>query len=116
MEFDVLMKDTVMVHVHIEGTNVEVIHYMDTPLAPFQMDNVTIGIINRFFESRCFDESRPDKHILLDSLGLECYNPLEIVKKTHGFLLHDFIWVRFEGEDLTWEDVRYGRTTELSDR
>ena len=34
------------------------------------------------------------------------YNPWEIVKKTHGVMFEDFIWVRFEGEALVWEDVK----------
>jgi hypothetical protein len=115
LDFDVLMKNTILVHVDIKDNTVNVTYYEKTPLAPFQMENVNIKTVNDFFERRCFDINRPDKAFLLECLGLDYYNPFEIVKKTHGFLQDDFIWVRFEGEDLSWEDVR-SEFTELSDR
>lgn len=59
--------------------------------------------------SRCFEEARPDKYELLNRLGLTEYNPWEIVKVTHGRLWDDYLWIKFEGEDLTWKDVAYDR-------
>ncbi len=41
--------------------------------------------------------------------AFESYNPWEIVRKTHGFLWDDYMWIRFEGETLTWEDVNLGK-------
>lgn len=34
------------------------------------------------------------------------YEPFLICKKTHGVILGDYSWIRFEGETLTWEDVK----------
>lgn len=62
-----------------------------------------------FIVSRCFEEARPDKYELLNRLGLTEYNPWEIVKVTHGRLWDDYLWIKFEGEDLTWKDVAYDR-------
>jgi len=59
--------------------------------------------LNRFFESRCFPKERRNWRQLLDDLGLDTYDPLEIVKKTHGRQLEDYCWIRFEGEELDYD-------------
>lgn len=43
--------------------------------------------------------------MLLKLVGLDCYDPFQIVKITHGAMVDDVFWIRFEGEDLTWNDV-----------
>lgn len=59
----------------------------------------------KFLEMRCFERTRPDMKKLLSLMGLNTYNPYEIVKKSHGFTYDDQIWIKFPGEDLTWKDV-----------
>ncbi len=54
---------------------------------------------------RCFDEGTQDTEENLRKLGLTEYDPLEIVRRTHGVLNDDYIWIRFPGEDLRAEDV-----------
>lgn len=39
-------------------------------------------------------------------LGLFEYDWFEIFKKTHGVDIDDFFWFRFDGEFLSWDDVR----------
>ncbi len=48
---------------------------------------------------RCTDE-------MLESMGLKEYNVYDILRSTHGVDIDDFIWFKFDGEDITWEDVR----------
>lgn len=58
----------------------------------------------------CFEEGNADKEFFLKVLGLDEYNPWDIVPLTHGVMLEDFLWVRFKGqENLTWEEVRHVR-------
>lgn len=59
----------------------------------------------RFLEMRCFERTRPDTKQLLAGMGLDSYNPYEIVKKSHGFTYDDQIWIKFPGECLKWKDV-----------
>jgi hypothetical protein len=47
--------------------------------------------------------------MFLEDMGLSAYNPWEIVKITHGVMLEDFVWIRFDGEDLKWNDVKHVR-------
>ena len=61
--------------------------------------------MNKILEMRCFEKERGDIWEILEHLGLEEYNPQEMVKKTHGVSYNDYIWFRFPGENLTAKDV-----------
>lgn len=37
---------------------------------------------------------------------MENNNPWEWVRISHGVMFDDFLWIRFPGENLTWEDVK----------
>lgn len=86
---------------------VEKIHPNHFAYQPFSYkeDGFTRGDILDFLRTRCFEEGRPDKEELLAAMGIEEYDPLAITKKTHGRLMHDFFWIKWNGEDLTWEDI-----------
>lgn len=106
--FDVMWKDELTASVSITNNrkNIEVTKYSnDIAKQPFWGGNIDIYRIYEFLEYRCFEEARPDKVVILELLGLTEYNPWEIVKKTHGRLYEDFLWLRFPGETLTWKDV-----------
>ena len=34
------------------------------------------------------------------------YDYLNLVRITHGVMSDDFFWLRFKGEDITWDDVK----------
>ncbi len=61
--------------------------------------------LNRILELRCFEKGRADIPQILDRLGLNEYNPQELIRKTHGVSHNDYIWFRFPGEKLTAKDV-----------
>lgn len=50
-------------------------------------------------------EHAKTKKQILQNLGLEEYNPYDIVRVTHGFFYEDMIWLQFNGENLKLEDV-----------
>lgn len=39
-------------------------------------------------------------------LGLKEYNVYQILRKTHGVNVNDFLWLKFDDESITWDDVR----------
>ena len=51
--------------------------------------------LDQFLRERCFPESRGDAKALLRQLGLDEYDPLQIVEKTHGRTSDDDMWLRF---------------------
>lgn len=42
---------------------------------------------------------------LLNRLGLEAYDVVDIVKITHGIMAEDFSWIKFEGENVSYEEL-----------
>ena len=52
-----------------------------------------------FLESRCFPKSRGDRKTLLNILGLDSYDPIQIIEKTKGKTY----------EDNQWMKISYGR-------
>ena len=108
--FDTMWKDKVTEQVAIKHYVGEVCSYSDNAAEnAFAVPPFDIFYVNQFMEGRCFEENNASREFFLMDLGLESYNPWEIVRKTHGFLWDDYMWIRFEGETLTWEDVNLGK-------
>lgn len=56
-----------------------------------------------FLEKRCFLKGRPHMKETLRSLGLDLYEPVDIVYVTHGVMPGDFYWLRFDDQkEITW--------------
>ncbi len=49
-----------------------------------------------FLEERCIPKSRAGLRDYLDAIGVEEYDPLEIIKKTAGRMAEDQQWIRVE--------------------
>lgn len=110
MKFSIMFEDEVVIDVCIEDEKlIYVKKYIQHPgKQPFYGGEITIDRIYDFIKSRCFSFERPDKREILTYLGLNEYNPIEIVKRTHGHFWDDAIWIRFEDESLTWNEVKHG--------
>lgn len=52
--------------------------------------NPTFEDFEGFLEDRCFPRSRDKMKLHLQELGIDYYDPLSIIKKTHGKLEGDF--------------------------
>ena len=106
--FDVMHRDTLCTHVDVmSDLNIEFKNFTDDIfITAFGREKeVDFTMLEEFFESRCFERGRADKDELLRGLGLNSYEPLDIARITHGVLIDDFTWIRFEGETLTWHDI-----------
>lgn len=49
-----------------------------------------------FLEERCIPRTRAGLREYLEAIGVEEYNPLEIIKKTHGKMAEDQQWIELE--------------------
>ena len=65
--------------------------------------------LGQVLELRCWDRNRANLNLYLDELGIKDFNPYEICRKTHGVMVQDFIWFQFDGENLSFKDVRFKR-------
>ena len=61
--------------------------------------------LKRLFEENFCLTTRANADELLASLGMQAFNRWGIVRKTHGVMADDEIWMRFKGENLTHRDV-----------
>jgi len=84
---------------------VSVKNFTEDPVErPFGVrEKPTISDLDNFFKSRCFPEERYNKKAVLKAIGVDYYDPFLIVEKTHGRQLDDYMWVKFEGEELDYE-------------
>lgn len=107
LEFTYMHKDKELAHI-IEYSNgkVEMDLYSDDFLDNPLRNGVNKHGLERFFEDRCFPRSRANARELLDLLGLDHYNPRYIVMETHGVQYDDFYWIKFDGETISWSDVK----------
>lgn len=104
--FEVYHKNEISARVMVKQNKVKVIRFIIHPIRQlFYSDNISRNQLNEIFKQRCFDEGRADAMDKLRSLGLTEYIPREIVRRTHGVSYNDFLWFRFEGENLRAEDV-----------
>lgn len=49
-----------------------------------------------FLEERCVPRSRSGIREFLEAMGIEEYDPLEIIKKTRGIMAEDHQWIKLE--------------------
>lgn len=73
--------------------------------APFAFNYPTYEQVMNFIKTRCVTQARDNIAEYLESLGLEQYDPIEIIKKTHGAMAHDFMWFKIDNEEITWKEV-----------
>lgn len=93
--------------VSADRQSVKYVRYTDELLkSPYGFDHVTIEQIYHFLETRCMPKGRTQLAEYLESLNLKEYNPWEIVKITHGVMWEDFLWLKFPGEQITWDEVK----------
>lgn len=104
--FEVYWKDEITARVYVKKENVIVSRYTDNPGKQlFAEKKMTRYQLGKILELRCVEKGRADIDEILEHLGLDEYNPYEIVRKTHGVSYNDYIWFRFPGEKLTSKDV-----------
>lgn len=76
---------------------VEVINYTDDKfIRPFgSIKKPTIEDLEWFLEDRCFPRTRANCKELLESMGLDNYDPIEIIKRTGGNCNEDDFFIKF---------------------
>lgn len=112
IEFDWMNRDEVCGHVVLQSNPFEVTYdiFTNEVHKMFAVPGKTINPeqLNTLLENRCFSRNREDCDELLSMLGLINYNPMDIIRKTHGAMSHDNMWVRFSDEpDLRFMDVHF---------
>lgn len=112
MKFEILSQDKKLADVELNpngklGT-IKVQQYVDGFIRQFQKrdEDITSKDFHKWLVWRTFPPSRANKKEILADMGLQEYSRLAIIKETHAVMADDPIWVRFEGEELTYKDVK----------
>ena len=70
-------------------------------------ENITVKSISAFCESRQPPRTRVDiDRILREKYDMREYLPMQMCKKSHGITMEDFLWMKFDNEDITYDDIR----------
>ncbi len=84
----------------------------DSPMQPFcgiTENSSRPAMTKRFYDflkDRCYEDGRGNLKEILDAAGLSSNNPFEWVKVCHGVTWEDYFWVKFDDEDICFEDVK----------
>ena len=107
LEFTCYWKDEPVSAVLVKGNHVYIKRFIERhPFKQiFYTDEMDVNKLSEILRTRCWQEDRADIDLHLKKLGMSYYDPLEIVKRTHGVSYNDFLWIQFSGEYLRWKDV-----------
>lgn len=81
----------------------------DCIMQPFGGTDLSLRRVYNFLKSRCYEDGRADLDEILAQAHLDFNDPWKWNQITHGVMWDDKIWIRYEGENLSWEDVRWRR-------
>jgi hypothetical protein len=108
LKFEVRFQDELVAKIGIKDDKLEYAEtYTDVIYKqPFIKKPVTLKYVMSFLDKRSIPRDRTDIQGILRRLGLDHYDTIEILKNTHGVDYDDFFWIKFEGENISWNDVR----------
>lgn len=103
MRIDYMYKTSVCTTIFVDFLNSSISIINKTPDIIHRafgiVESPTWKDFEEFLESRCFPKSRGDRKTLLNILGLDSYDPIQIIEKTKGKTY----------EDNQWMKISYGR-------
>lgn len=62
--------------------------------------------LEEFLCSRLPDRRRKDMDRILKNYGLTYFNPYDMCRKSHGRNMTDFVWIKYDDEELKFNDIR----------
>lgn len=111
MKFDVMHFDEVIAGVDLKPKDHAlpfVKNYVtgfNKQFSPIMEGSISLEELEKWLKWRTFPPTRVNADELLAALGLNAYNRWGIVRKTHGVMADDEIWIRFKGEKLKHKEV-----------
>ncbi len=107
VKFDVMWKDHLCARVEVTDDKAHITKYDTNPVhCLFPYEETDSYHILSILESRCWPRDRGNIDELLKACGLHSYDVMGIIKATHGRMYNDYTWIRFEGESLTYEEMK----------
>lgn len=79
----------------------------DSIIQPFGGNDLSLNRVYNFLKSRCYEDGRADLKEILRQANMTSNDPWKWNQITHGVTWDDEIWIKFDGEDICWEKVRW---------
>ena len=111
-KFQYLYENTVIAEVRVKPDGVYFVNYANNAIdCPFGVAKSPVSKedLVAFFKTRTIRETRTNLHDVLESGGFLYYDVSSLIKRNHGVMSDDCYWIRFDGENLTWKDVKHLR-------
>lgn len=110
-KFSIMWKDDVVAKVLYTSTVFKIEVNKEHIKNPFRFrDTVTRQDVLDFVSEQVFDKHNANARQILNSLGLTVYAPWDILKETNGISDRNRYWIKFEGEELSYEkDIKTRR-------
>lgn len=107
LKFKVMFKNETVASVVIDKDKLNIETYTEIPYKqPFLKKPVTLDYVKSFLEKRAVSKDKSNIAEILSQLNLKEYDIIEILKKTHGVNFDDFLWLKFNDENITWNEVK----------
>ncbi len=105
-DFLLMWEDEVIASVHVGETMVDIERFDLNPIKQiFYKDKISRFEFGEILRRRCWDEHRADINEILKFIGLDEFNPYKICRITHGKMVQDKTWFKFEGETICYADL-----------
>ena len=69
-------------------------------------ENINSDNYEEWITSRVPDRTRADIDLIMKRYDMPFWYPMGFIKKDHGVSVTDYLWMRIDGEDLCYDDVR----------
>lgn len=98
--------DELVAYLTVKNNKAKIQRFTEHPVKQiFRDDEMDVFKLATILETRCWQRDCRNIDNYLKKLEIPYYDPLAIVRKTHGVSYNDFLWFRFNGENLRWKDV-----------
>lgn len=106
-EFTIMEEDKRVAHVVLNEGKLVSYEHLEKESVYFYRKELKLGFeqIYSFLEERFFPRNRENIDEILGYYGVEQFNLYELCKLSHGLMVNDNVWLRYPGDDLTWEDI-----------
>ena len=108
--FTVMHKNEKVAHVCVSSDHKEVSitkYVSDGIKQPFSGNKLDLERVYYFLKDRCFEDGYAELQKVLEKFEMVSNDPWEWNRKTHGVTWDDYFWLKFDGEDIVWEDVKW---------
>lgn len=106
-KIEIMWKDEISAVAILKNRKVHVQYLTDDPVRCFLPKGpLNLYSLLCFLETRCPPRNRGNIQDTLKRYRIPACNPLDMCRITHGLMRNDYLWLRFDDEPVTYDDIR----------